>query len=230
MDEYETGQFDLSASSANASVYLDGLQSEINTRNFEDHTLPTIPSEDSANISQPQTHFEFPTTPSRKRRATVVTRSPEQPRTRNSLRLEIDISPSKRREKSRSQNDLLRPITPVAQLEFEIEKRTFFYLTCLNFQLTPAAVSLPPRTPRLSAVVDKSLFIATPSAYKEQNLATIADVSRDSLTASPLQVEPYPARPLSTGSNVVLDTPAKKHIEGVYDRYAPTLQNIVVSN
>ena len=69
-----------------------------------------------------------PQTPSRRRRATVVTRSPEP--VGKGMKLEIDTvspysSPSKRREKSKSQNDLARPITPVTKLEFELERRTW---------------------------------------------------------------------------------------------------------
>ncbi|KAJ2982066.1 hypothetical protein NUW54_g10795 [Trametes sanguinea] len=144
-----------------------------------------------------------PETPSRKRRATVVTRSPETKRKPPSL--EIDVSPSKRREKSKSHSELVRPITPITKLEFELER-----------------LAQPTPTPRLSTVVDKSLFIATSPAHKaaedlQEPPRSTPPRQKDDLTASPLHVEPYPARPART--TIALDTPAKRHLEGVYDRF-----------
>ncbi len=119
--------------------------SYLNTMNFQEHTLPTIPSEapsgavelqsqsllsDSsmrAGSMGPSTVLSPPQTPSRKRRATVVTHSPEN--VRKAVSLEIDVSPMKRREKSRSYGDLLRPITPVTKLEFELERREYIIST-----------------------------------------------------------------------------------------------------
>ncbi|KAI0699944.1 hypothetical protein C8T65DRAFT_742293 [Cerioporus squamosus] len=192
----------------------------LNTMNFGEHTLPTIPSEQPSRMSEehsrsyagspvqggstgPSATMAVPETPSRKRRATVVTRSPENGR--KALSLEIDVSPSKRREKSRSHGDLLRPITPITKLEFELERLA---------QPTPA--------PRLSAVVDKNLFIASSPAHRVHIEETIQESTpqrpKDDLTASPLHVEPYPQRPM-TKEGVALDTPAKRHLEGVYDRF-----------
>ena len=105
-------------------------------RSFVDNTLPTIPSEDERSRVEPVVMH----TPNRNRarRATVVTRSPE-PKVASvskaqmqhkRLSLEVDTSPSKRREKSRSQNDLCRAITPITQLEFEIERREFAFALC----------------------------------------------------------------------------------------------------
>ena len=118
--------------------------SYFNTTNFQDHTLPTIPSEAPSGAVEPLSQslsyadsprradsmgptvvLSSPQTPSRKRRATVVTRSPENGR--KALSLEIDVSPSKRREKSRSHGDLLRPITPITKLEFELERREYIF-------------------------------------------------------------------------------------------------------
>lgn len=88
------------------------------------NTLPTIPSEDERSRVE-----VVHASPNRARRATVVTRSPEPNQIKVEKRpsLEVDTavtsSPSKRREKSKSQNDLGRAITPVTQLEFEIERR-----------------------------------------------------------------------------------------------------------
>lgn len=91
-----------------------------------DDTLPTIPSEDERSRVE-----VVHASPNRARRATVVTRSPEpkQVKTEKRPSPEVDTavtsSPSKRREKSKSQNDLGRAITPITQLEFEIERREF---------------------------------------------------------------------------------------------------------
>ncbi|KZT09251.1 uncharacterized protein LAESUDRAFT_545485 [Laetiporus sulphureus 93-53] len=62
---------------------------------------------------------------------------------------------SKRRERSRSQNDLAAPITPVSKLELEIEK-----------------LATNPRPRRLSEVVDRNVFIASSSKAILQNSDT----------------------------------------------------------
>ncbi|TFK91868.1 hypothetical protein K466DRAFT_481834 [Polyporus arcularius HHB13444] len=189
----------------------------LNTMNFGEHTLPTIPSEQPSRVyaehsrsyvespvqggsAGPSAVMAMPETPSRMRRATVVTRSPESGR--KALSLEIDLSPSKRREKSRSYGDLLRPITPINKLEFELER-----------------LSQPTPPPRLSAMVDKNLFIAPANrVHVEETIQeSTPQRQKDDLTASPLHVEPYPQRPMKEG--VALDTPAKRHLEGVYDRF-----------
>lgn len=124
----------------------------LNTMNFREHSLPTIPSEAPSGAIEPQSRsllsdasmcassmgptvvLSPPQTPSRKRRATVVTHSPEN--VRKAVSLEIDVSPMKRREKSRSHGDLLRPITPVTKLEFELERRE--YISSWPASLNPA--------------------------------------------------------------------------------------------
>lgn len=67
-------------------------------------------------------------------------------------------------------------------------------------------------------MVDKNLFIATSPAQRVtiQEPRSTPPRAQNDLTASPLHVEPYPARPAQTG--ITMDTPAKRHIEGVYDR------------
>lgn len=63
--------------------------------------------------------------PSRQRRATVSTRSPEPVVGTQFDDIESGGSPSKRKEKSRSHADLLqRHITPIAMLELELQKCT----------------------------------------------------------------------------------------------------------
>ena len=80
-------------------------------------------------------------------------------------------------------------------------------------------VSKPVRMPRLSTLVDKSLFVADSSGARSPRCSSFgeADYKIDELTESPQHVEPYPARP-SPRLSVTMDTPAKKHVEGVYDR------------
>lgn len=65
--------------------------------------------------------MDAPATPARARtrRATILTRSPEANRRKPSLDLHVD----ERKEKSRSQHELGRSITPVNRLEFELEQR-----------------------------------------------------------------------------------------------------------
>ncbi|KIK69680.1 hypothetical protein GYMLUDRAFT_34080 [Collybiopsis luxurians FD-317 M1] len=150
-------------------------------------------------------------TPSRQRRATVSTRSPE-PVISGSFEIE-NASPSKRKEKSKSHGNLFQlHIAPAAALVAALDKR--------------ASVSSPslemPTSLRLSAIVDREVFIAPPVRSSE-NVSYASsfppnDKSFDELTASPLRVEPYAPRPSST-SQPVPDTPTQKRLEGVYDRF-----------
>jgi hypothetical protein len=147
-------------------------------------------------------------TPRRQRRATISTRSPKVD--------ENDIdglgSPSRRREKSRSQGNLDRHIRPVDKLEFDLTRET---------------VVAP--TPRLSAVLDRNLFIAPPITPWSGNVdgagtQTPHPIRRRSilfddgdLTASPFYVEPYPPR--KSGEQMVINSPDLRRVEGVYDRF-----------
>ncbi|TFY64348.1 hypothetical protein EVJ58_g2676 [Rhodofomes roseus] len=204
-DGYESGYLDQSAlfldRSGGSSYYADAkVEPKSPTAlHVNEDTLPTIPSEQPSVLSNHQS-LVVPETPSRRRRATVVTRSPEPAREKPSL--EIDTSPSKRREKSRSQNDLIRPITPVTKLEFELQKLA-----------TPA----PPQ--RLSAMVDRSIFITPSPSTGPQEVLDTQDRFHDELTASPFHVEPYPPRPQSVQIEAPLDTPGRKHLDDVYDRF-----------
>ncbi|KAJ7625320.1 hypothetical protein DFH06DRAFT_1304939 [Mycena polygramma] len=121
---------------------------------------------------------------------------------------DIDIetgSPSKRKEKSRSHADLLeRRITPIAQLELEIAKPI-----------------MPMPSPRLSDVLDRSLFIASPTrkTFDEEDRSHTVERSFDELTSSPFHVEPYPARKANAPAAPVPDSPNLRRLEGVYDRF-----------
>ncbi|KAH0831882.1 hypothetical protein J3R83DRAFT_12756 [Lanmaoa asiatica] len=143
----------------------------------------------------------------RRRRATISTRSPAQMRTGSATSGIFDGSPSKRREKSKSQSNLDRHIQDIAKLELELNR---------------APVSSP--SPRLSAVLDRRLFVAPPLSPRfTEDSATTPGTTRgrsiqfDDLNSSPYHVEPYPPR--QSGEQVVLDSPDRRHLEGVYDRF-----------
>ncbi|TFK73619.1 hypothetical protein BDN72DRAFT_761413 [Pluteus cervinus] len=95
-----------------------------------------------------------------------------------------------------------------------------------NTRLTASDIAeAPTPSPRLSAVIDPSVFIArpiTPSAILDESISMSPNTSKehscDSLNSSPLHVEPYPQRPAS-GLRSPLDTPTQRKIEGVYDRF-----------
>ncbi|KAJ7147185.1 kinase-like domain-containing protein [Mycena crocata] len=149
-------------------------------------------------------------TPTRQRRATVSARSPDPA----DASFDIDIetgSPSKRKEKSRSQGDLLqRRITPVALLELEIAK---------------PVVPLP--SPRLAEVMDRSLFIASPTPRQDdEEDRSRVERSFDELTSSPFHVEPYPARKSNVTDAPVPDTPSQRRLEVVYDRFLATMPGV----
>ncbi|KAH8082009.1 hypothetical protein BXZ70DRAFT_631704 [Cristinia sonorae] len=227
VNEYESGMidsaapsplassFDLGTSSQNYSSSFAAAPRSPQEKSFANSTLPTIPSEDERSRVVPSVVVSTPAK-SRARRATVVTMSPEpkaKPAQRPSLEVDTAItsSPSKRREKSRSQNDLShlgRTITPVTQLEFEIER---------------LSKPTPPANTRLSAVIDPSLFVrpSTPGmklSEFDDSIVMKRSLGYDDLTSSPLHVDPYPARPQSH-MVPALDTPAKKQVESVYDRF-----------
>ncbi|EED78106.1 predicted protein [Postia placenta Mad-698-R] len=186
-DGYESGIMDQTMSSFNGASVDHAEQSRILDA-IADVTLPTIPSEPPSFALDPQSPL-VPSTPSRKRRATVVTRSPESKAKRNSLTIDT-ASPSKRREKSKSQNDLARPITPVTKLEFELER-----------------------------LVDRGLFIASPPSTPLPDIEIITEDVKNELTESPFQVEPYPPRAELSNSVNMLDTPGRKHLDDIYDRF-----------
>lgn len=81
-----------------------------------------------------------------------------------------------------------------------------------------AGLTRPAPMLRLSEIVDKNVFVSKSTT----NLGITETPERkrrlDELTASPCHVEPYPPRPQSTNLGPPMDTPAKKHVEGVYDR------------
>ncbi|KAF8887180.1 hypothetical protein BD779DRAFT_1528545 [Infundibulicybe gibba] len=182
-----------------ASNTLSSAYATVNTTTNPANT--TIQSDISAQLSLPQVG-----TPTRARRATVSTRSPEP--AVSSPSPEEAGSPSKRREKSRSHGNLFQMhITPVSMLEAELEQGGL----------------CPTPSPRLSAVLDRSLFIATPPLSREsREEPEMHDISPrhqsfDELTSSPLHVEPYPPR--KSCNLEVPESPVQRRLEGVYDRF-----------
>lgn len=127
VNEYESGEispgvsstcFDSAPPSGRPSTTING------SLGFGlEQTLPTIPSEAGSPAPFAQ---ELPATPSkvrtRTRSHTIITRSPGAKGEKPSLEIDISASPSRMKEKSKSQNDLVRAITPVAELELQIEK------------------------------------------------------------------------------------------------------------
>ena len=168
---------------------------------------------------QPRSAFSFDS-PRPTRRATVLGRSPEKSR---SLDIDVDMTPSKRREKSKSANDLKRLIRPISKVQFELDKREHgFYDThipsVLIFTLVVAADSMS-----FSTVLDRNLFTPDPIPADPDTSRSSSDMSprspgRDSLTDSPFVVEPYPTRKQLVRSPA-LDSPTQRHVEVVYDRF-----------
>ncbi|KAL9711218.1 hypothetical protein Ac2012v2_005758 [Leucoagaricus gongylophorus] len=133
-------------------------------------------------------------TPLRQKRATVSENSLV------ALLRDTEITPSRRREKSRSNgNSFQQCIASISQIETEINK----------------PIEPKPKS-RLSEMFDRSIFIATPLRACESLESPYA--SMDDLTSSPYHVEPHPARKI-TCSDALPDTPRQRKSEGVYDRF-----------
>ncbi|KAF8799033.1 hypothetical protein BYT27DRAFT_7202794 [Phlegmacium glaucopus] len=162
----------------------------------------------SPSRTQAKSHLQIPEihTPSRQRRATVSTRSPEP----TEQVFGIEGSPSKRKEKSKSYGNLFQMhIAPISLLEAELSK-------------TPP----PAPTLRLSQVLDRNLFIAPLLTSRDDLLDSqsisfdqVRETSLDELTSSPCLVEPYPQRIRGSQEVPIPDTPSRHRIEGVYDRF-----------
>lgn len=124
--EYAATQAECAMSSFNASTNDNDPRIEYR-RSWMKDTIPDITPEGHSRLTPSSRPVELPCTPSHtRRRATIVTRSPEAPSKKPVLG--INTTPSRRREKSRSQNDLGRPITPVTRLEFEIEQCAYMLI------------------------------------------------------------------------------------------------------
>ncbi|KAJ6508433.1 hypothetical protein C8R45DRAFT_967415 [Mycena sanguinolenta] len=181
---------------AASQIFADPADSSLNTsvNAAASSTVADISGATSPTLTRPRT-------PTRQRRATVSVPGP------SDASFDIDAetgSPSKRKEKSKSHAALLeRRITPVAQLELEISK--------------PIE---PPASPRLSEVLDRSLFVASPvrRTFDEEEPSHTVERSFDELTSSPYHVEPYPARKANAPVPVP-DSPSLRRLEGVYDRF-----------
>ncbi|KAI5123455.1 hypothetical protein M0805_008826 [Coniferiporia weirii] len=152
-----------------------------------------------------------PASPDRSRRATI---SVSPGRAKKIMPMtSFDKSPSKRKEKAKSSGNLIcmvRPISPLSQLEKELERGE--------------DVSIP----NLSEVLDRSIFIARTGSTPPLDNASVAPgkssvirqqvQDRVSSTLGPSKPPPSSALRESS-SSPVLGTPQRRHIEGVYDRF-----------
>jgi len=148
------------------------------------------------------------------RRATVLGRSPEKPRI---LDIDVDMTPSKRREKSKSANDLKRLIRPISKVQFELDRRKTQYCIIFFLELIHHVVAAKSS---LSAVLDRDLFTPDPAPINPDTSESSSGHSptRNSLTDSPFIVHPYPSRKQAV-TTPDIDSPTQRHIEGVYDRF-----------
>jgi len=153
-----------------------------------------------------------PVSPARRRRATVVTRSPEaKKKTSDEV---IRGSPPK---------DLLYgPISPRDELERELERRKLMVSGCeLHVLKLNIIVAAPTPPVRLSALVHPSVFIAPRSPEPEIAEEPVKDMTR----LSPEPLSPPPARTI-TGSRS-LDSPnTKRRVAEDYDRLLSTTTGI----
>jgi serine/threonine-protein kinase GIN4 len=173
--------------------------------------LPTGPRERSSSA------FSYDG-PRPTRRATVLGRTPEKPRI---LNIDADMTPSKRREKSKSANDLNRLIRPISKVQFELDKRESKHVDN-RLSVTYLSVLVAAK-PNLSAVLDRDLFTPDPvpmdpdSSGSSNDHATAHSSGRNSLTDSPFLVHPYPSRKQAV-TPPAMDSPTRRDLEGVYDQ------------
>ncbi|KZV68472.1 hypothetical protein PENSPDRAFT_514342 [Peniophora sp. CONT] len=195
---------------ANSTTLLASTSSRVPGPN---ETIPTIPSESFMSES-----------PRRARRATVLGLSPEKSRNITADISAIEDSPHK---KSRSQNDLQlqRAIQPRAKLSLELDR------------LTAEVEAGPPSSRRLSAYVDRDVFMSSTSStpgpttvnFDDPPQTPLLDAPRtpttrlsltppvaNSLNSSPFEVKPYPVRTVAAPA---IDSPTARRVEGVYDRF-----------
>ncbi|KAK2465369.1 hypothetical protein APHAL10511_002723 [Amanita phalloides] len=176
---------------------------EVNTTSLNESTT-TYSSFTKTGVSRSSSQILLSNmeSPSRRRRATVSTRSPE-PST-----LPASYSDTYLRQDTSLAEKLQLHIATLSQLEAELNK--------------------PPKpepSPRLSQVIDRSLFIQTPLSHKylmdaEQEQSNLTAMSSaDDLSSSILYVEPYPPRQPSGQSVSILSSPEQRRLESVYDRF-----------
>ena len=93
--------------------------------------------------------------------------------------------------------------------------------------LTTTSLDLAPTTsPRLSAVIDGSVFIAPPHPTDSEDSTAILNTTLprsrsldiEELTASPVHIDPYPGRKSDVSPPVVQSPKSRKNHERVYDR------------
>jgi serine/threonine-protein kinase GIN4 len=93
-----------------------------------------------------------------------------------------------------------------------------------SFVVADVEVAKPEEPRRLSAMIDSSVFIASPRARSAEILRTpkitvTTEEVFDDLSGSPFHVQPYPMRPRDPDAAPLPDTPTRIHAETVYDRF-----------
>ncbi|KAF8349484.1 hypothetical protein F5887DRAFT_1235165 [Amanita rubescens] len=98
-----------------------------------------------------------------------------------------------------------------------------------TLSLLEAELNKPPKPeplPRLSQVIDSSLFIQVPfsqrysiDADQEETRLTVGSSTDDLDTSSIYYVEPYPQRQPNSQSISVISTPERQQVESMYDRF-----------
>ncbi|PFH46524.1 hypothetical protein AMATHDRAFT_199381 [Amanita thiersii Skay4041] len=169
-------------------------------------TSNTTPAKMSTNNESPGSSSQLVPevqTPSKKQRAPVSSCSQELGR----LSASHPESPTKRTKNPA--NRLQLHIASLSQLEAELNK--------------PPE---PKPSPRLSQVLDSSLFIATPLSQRlsnedndEEAFLQARAASMDELLSSPHLVEPYPSRKPSMQNSAMPISPELRRLENVYDRF-----------
>ncbi|KAH8108678.1 hypothetical protein DFH11DRAFT_1066492 [Phellopilus nigrolimitatus] len=153
--------------------------------------------------------FGLPTSSPRARRATVSATSPVLA-AKTTLTDSFDGSPSKRKEKAKSSGNLaslVRPISPMSQIQKELEKGE-------NLAI-----------PNISDVLDRSIFIAgngTTLPHQEDSFIpniSPPEANRKSSTLGPSNSPPTTNILRESSSSPILTSPHRRHIEGVYDRF-----------
>jgi len=141
-DENGTSPVDQSMATTAPSSFVG-----VNTSTAESSwTDATSPPADKSQFLIPEIH-----TPSRRRRATVSTRSPEPV---SPAPADTGGSPSKRKEKSKSHANLFQlHIAPLSLLEAEINKRMFLIVYC--FGVSPSVYNST-RHPALPKIISSS--------------------------------------------------------------------------
>lgn len=73
------------------------------------------------------------------------------------------------------------------------------------------------------------MFVAS-SPVSRLDTSAVSDRSKNDLMESPMNIEPYPRKTEASKSTNAVDTPARKHVESVYDRYVCMMLSCLLAN